>query len=122
MSSPRGPASPGRGPGRRAVLAAALLLALAPRAPAKDDDHERARDALRAGEVLPLSTLLERLQRSHPGRVLEVELEREDGRWIYEVKLLEPGGRLLRLDVDARSGEVLAAQHRGHRDGARGRR
>jgi hypothetical protein len=76
------------------------------------DDHERARAAVLAGEVLPLATVLERLQRTHPGQVLELELDREDGRWIYEIKLLQPGGQLLKLEVDARTGQVLAAKAR----------
>ena len=86
----------------------ALLLAL-PVAPARadDKDHELARRALQAGEVLPLRTLLERLAATHPGEVLEVELERDDGRWIYELKLLQPGGELRKLKLDARSGELL---------------
>jgi len=73
-------------------------------------DHERARAALQAGEVLPLRTLLERVERSHPGQVLEVELERDDGRWIYELKLLQAGGRLLKLKLDARTAEPLQSK------------
>lgn len=95
---------------------AGLLLTLPAQAHG-DDDHERARAALRAGEVLPLATLLERLQRSHPGRVLEVELERDDGRWVYEVKLLQADGQLLKLALDARNGELLSQRRKGGRAG-----
>ena len=35
------------------------------------------------------------------------ELERESERWVYEFKLLQPGGGLLKLQVDAQSGQVL---------------
>ena len=56
--------------------------------------------------------LLERVARTHPGQVLELELEREDGRWIYEVKLLQPGGRIVALEVDARSAELLKQRSR----------
>ena len=42
-----------------------------------------------------------------------VELEREGGRWIYEVKLLQAGGQLLKLDVDAATAQVLAVKRRG---------
>ena len=83
--------------------------ALAP-GPARADgprDHERARAALQAGEVLSLQAVLERVQRKHPGDVLEVELEREGGRWVYELKLLQRDGTLLRLDVDARTADIL---------------
>lgn len=118
------------------ALLIALLAALTPadaRAGRKDDDHDRARAAVQAGEAMPLSTLLQRLQRTHPGRVLELELEREDGRWIYEVKLLQPDGRLLKLEVDAATAQVLKVRRCDHdrsgrdsdrdraRDGDRGR-
>ena len=79
------------------------------------DDHDRARAALQAGEVLPLPTLLERLQRAHPGQVLEVDLEREDARWIYELKLLQADGQLLKLEVDARTAQVLDVRRKGGR-------
>lgn len=72
-----------------------------------DGDHDRARAALQAGEVLPLSTVLDRVSREHPGQVLEVELTRHDNRWVYKFKLLQSGGNLLRLHVDARTGAVL---------------
>ena len=95
-----------------ASLVLAVVLAW-PAAWAGDkDDHERARAAVQAGEVLPLATVLERLKRSHPGQVLELELERDDGRWIYEVKLLQADGLLLKLDVDARTAQVLKIKRR----------
>lgn len=81
------------------------------------DDHEQARQALRAGEVLSLQQVLDRLQTTHPGQVLGVELEREDSRWIYEVRLLQADGRLLRLELDARTADVLSAEDRGARRG-----
>ena len=89
------------------TCAAVLALALASPPALAGDDHDRARAAVQAGQVLPLKTLLQRLERDHPGQVLEVELEQEDGRWIYEIKLLQPAGRLVKLEVDAATAEVL---------------
>ncbi len=74
------------------------------------EDHERARQAVQAGQVLPLRTVLERLERAQPGQVMEVELERENGRWIYEVKLLQTDGRLVKLKLDAQTAAVLPRQ------------
>ncbi len=70
-------------------------------------DQDRARQALKSGEVMPLITILERVARVHPGQVMEVELERDDGVWIYELRVLEPGGGLIKLKVDARTGVIL---------------
>ena len=62
--------------------------------------------------------VLERLEREHPGQVMEVELEQEEGRWIYEVKLLQPQGQLVKLKLDARTGAVVKtrAQRAGSRE------
>ena len=90
------------------MLAAALMLAIVPQARA-DSDHDRARQALEAGEILPLKVVLERLARDTPGQVMEVELERSGERWIYEIKLLQTGGALVKLKVDARDATVIKA-------------
>lgn len=101
------------------ALAALWLVALAPLSAWSRDrhDHERARAAVEAGQALPLPTVLESLRRTHPGQVLELELEREGGRWIYEIKLLQADGRLLKLDVDAATAQVLQVRSRDeHKD------
>lgn len=84
------------------ILAAVLML------PSQaDDDHERSRKALLAGEVLPLRVILESVEKNHPGQVLEVELERDQGLWIYEIKLLSADGRLVKLYVNGKDGSIL---------------
>ena len=96
-------------------LLALALLASAALAQAKerdDHDHERAQAAVQAGQVLPLNAVLERVARDHPGQVMKVELERDDGRWIYEIKSLQADGQLVKLKVDARTGEVLNPRDR----------
>ncbi len=94
------------------MLALCLLTGLVATDVWADSDQDRARDAVQAGEVLPLKAVLARLEREHPGQVLELELEREHGQWVYEVKLLQSGGRLVKLELDARSGEVLKRRDR----------
>lgn len=84
-----------------------VALLLAPLPALADTDHDRVRAAMLAGEILPLPVVLERVTREHPGHVLEVELEREHGRWVYEFKILQAGGGLLKLEVDAKDAVVL---------------
>ncbi|MDO8330110.1 MAG: PepSY domain-containing protein [Fluviicoccus sp.] len=107
---------------RLTVLAGALCLPPGQASASGREDHEQARQALEAGQIQPLSRILERVGRLYPGQVLEVELEREQGRWLYEIKLLLPDGRLLKAEVDARSGEVLGTKRRQSRSGAAGER
>ncbi|MCL4745972.1 MAG: PepSY domain-containing protein [Burkholderiaceae bacterium] len=114
-----------KAPNRRRFVAVAaacalLLAAVGGQLAARDArDRDRARRALEAGEILPLRTILERVSVEYPGRVIEVELEREDGRWVYEIKLLRAGGSLVRLEVDARDGTTLARKERGPASGAK---
>jgi len=107
-------------PDRRWRLAAFVLcvaaLAVPPVRASGKDDHDRARQAVQAGQVLPLPTALERLQREVPGQVLEVELEQEHERWIYEIKLLTPEGQLTKVKLDARTAEVLRVRSRESRE------
>jgi hypothetical protein len=65
-------------------------------------DHDRARQAVEAGEILPLRAILERVERDGPGQVIDVGLEQEGGHWIYEVKVLRPDGAMVKLRLDAK--------------------
>jgi uncharacterized membrane protein YkoI len=97
----------------RTLSAAAILAAIlvvfptGVRAGDRDDDHERARRALEAGEVVPLDQILQEVQTHYEGTVVEVELSEEEGRWVYEVELVASDGRLLQLRIDAKSKELL---------------
>jgi uncharacterized membrane protein YkoI len=109
---------------RRLLFAlGALFLACGGYASAAEGsrDHDRARQALEAGEVLPLRTILERVERNHPGQVVDVELEREHEnggeRWIYEIKLLRSGGALIKLKVDARDGTIIGKKLKEAKEG-----
>ncbi|MEZ5606292.1 MAG: PepSY domain-containing protein [Burkholderiaceae bacterium] len=75
-------------------------------------DHDLARQALESGQVLPLATVLGKLAHEAPGQVLKVEFEREDGRFIYEIRLLQNDGRVAKLKVDAVDGRVLAIKRK----------
>jgi len=93
-----------------------IFLAFALALPSHADDlrdHDRARRALEAGEILPLRTVLETLARDTPGQVMEVELERKGERWVYEIKLLRAGGSLVKLRVDARDGTIIPRREHG---------
>ena len=70
-------------------------------------DHDRARAALERGEVLPLATILERLEDVIDGEIIAAEFDRDDGRWLYEIEYIDQSGRIVELEVDAADGRVL---------------
>ncbi|MBX3690602.1 PepSY domain-containing protein [Dokdonella sp.] len=99
------------------LLAMTLLVATS----AHGDDPGTVRDAVEAGEIRPLSSILAAVQERYPGRILDVELERaRDGRRIYDIELVGTDGRRLDVHVDAATGEFIDA-HAGlvHGAGAR---
>jgi uncharacterized membrane protein YkoI len=90
-------------------LAVTLLFAflVGTRQAHSEEDHDIARQAVERGELLPLTKILAAAEREYPGRVLEVELEREDGRYLYEIEVLTKNGRVVELTYDGRTGELL---------------
>lgn len=107
-----------RGTKRLGGWCAGLILSLAVALPTwaeEAGDHDRARRALEAGEILPLKTVLEKVSVDTPGEVMEVEMERSAERWVYEIKILRSGGALVKLIVDARDGTIIARRGRGER-------
>lgn len=89
------------------AFAAALSLIPVSLAVADDDDHVEARALLQRGEIVPLAQVLDVVRQRVPGDVIEVELERDDGLWEYEVKVLTPTGIVRKLTLDARNASVL---------------
>ena len=77
---------------------------------AGERDHERAMQAMEAGQIKPLTEILAIVTQEVPGRVIAVELEDERGQWIYEIKLIQDSGLVKKLDVDARSGQLLRSR------------
>ena len=61
---------------------------------------------------MPLPAVLDRLQREVPGQVLEVELEQERDRWIYEVKLLSRDSGINKLIIDAKDASLIETKNR----------
>lgn len=68
------------------------------------DDARRERDA---GRIMPLREILARISPRFPGELIDVELEREDGYWIYDLTLIGRDHHKLEIRVDARNARVL---------------
>lgn len=86
------------------LLAAALAFGAKAQA---DEDSDRVRRALQAGEIRPLSEVMAVLEKSYPGQLLEVEIEEKRGRIYYEIKQLSDKDRVLKILVDARTLEIF---------------
>ncbi|MFC7477525.1 PepSY domain-containing protein [Dankookia sp. GCM10030260] len=98
-------------PCRRALFCLTLLAAPVVDARADDrrrrEEQQRARRALAEGRIRPLAEILALVQPQLGGEVIGVELDEEDGTFVYEIKVLTPRGRRLEYEVDAATGHIL---------------
>ena len=76
---------------------------------AQNSDQARARSATQSGDALPYSQIRERVQRDHPGKVLDAELNRDR----YKVRVLDDQGSVTDVTVDARTGEPMDVEGGG---------
>lgn len=89
------------------ALALALTVSFNFTASFAESDQDEARRALERGEIQPLDQVLDAARKALPGDVVKVELDEDDGRWIYEIKVLTSGGERREVEIDAKSLEVL---------------
>ena len=91
-----------------------VILALLVSGPAQivqaDDDYREAKRLRESGEIMPLEEILKKVRTTYPGRILEVELENEKGRVIYELEILGADSIVREIYIDAKSGELLSVE------------
>ncbi|MGE0120226.1 MAG: PepSY domain-containing protein [Dongiaceae bacterium] len=108
---------------RRSCLARSLLLlvfwsAFAAGAPALADDdehdghhdHDEVRRIVERGEALPLDAVLAAVAKEIKGEVVGVEFDKEDGTWVYELRIIDPSGRMLEVLADARTAAIIEVE------------
>jgi hypothetical protein len=77
------------------------------------DDEVNEAEAARlqsSGEVLPSDRVVEQARGRQSGKVTEVELKQKEGRYIYEVDIVDSGGVERELQFDARTGAFLSSE------------
>ena len=87
-------------------VALALTAILAGVALADSYDHDAVRLAVERGEIRSLADILTQTRDKLAGQIAGVEIERKAGRWLYELRVVSQQGQLLKVYVDARTGEI----------------
>ncbi len=75
-----------------------------------DTDHDEAYRLRENKEILALEVLLERIDLPPNSRLLEIELEHEDGRLLYEIEYVIPSGVIEELLVDPHTAEIIGRE------------
>lgn len=95
-----------------ALSAAAMLVDAAPAAASDRVRQHEVRQLRESGKILPMEEILGRARAAQPGQIVEVELDRENGRYVYEVKVIDDTDVVHKLELDAGSGELLRRKPR----------
>lgn len=72
-----------------------------------DDDSDYARDAVSEGRILPLKSVLKRIDAKRYGKVIDVRVRRSFFRDVYQIKVRDPAGAIRTIRVDAKRGTIL---------------
>lgn len=87
---------------------------------ASDEIDQNAARALRIkGEILPLEEVLKTARKAGLVDILEIELEKENGKLVYEIEALTEKNRVTEIIIDARSGNILHEEGDKHQYGDR---
>ena len=90
-----------------AALAAPVLADGKGRHDDDRDDADRAYQGAKSGVLMPLSALKKIVLAAYPGQIVETEFEDDDGVAYYEFYVLRADGRVLEIEIDARSGRFI---------------
>ena len=96
------------------LLALAWLL-VAPQPPMAGEEPASPPIKLDTAKVKPLSEILALARKLIPGKVIDVELELDvdlddeqpEAHWVYEVEILTPANRVVELEFDAMTGQLV---------------
>lgn len=95
------------------ISAAVLVSVLGSGVAIAGMNHNEIFELRQSGQILSMEDVLQQARAIQPGQLIEAELEREDGSYVYELKIIDEQGRLHKLELDAKTGEVLKHRTRG---------
>jgi len=87
------------------LLSTALLM---PLSAVFADGVDRVRELRDTQSIRPLTHILQGIEHQYPGTLLDVELEEEDNKLIYEIDILGRDQVVHHIEVNARSGAIVA--------------
>ena len=93
----------------------ALLFGVTSTLADNETDQDKALRLKTEGEILPLEAILEKAKTVRAGKVLEAELEKKNGGYIYEIEIIADDGSIWELKYDAKTATLLSQEEEdGH--------
>jgi len=75
-------------------------------------DQDEARQAVEAGNIRPLTEILNIVRGKLPGEIVRTKLEQKGELWLYEFRVVNRKGQLFDVHVDARNGEIKGVKEK----------
>jgi len=94
---------------RRIFVGVAFLSGLGMLAASADETRQSTAPAQQPSGLLSRDEILQRVKAQHPGEVVEAELERKHGRYVYEIEVVDDNGVKTELKYDAKTGELISS-------------
>jgi len=76
-----------------------------------DQKADTARQLQQQGDILSLEQIIELAVEVKQGQILETDLERDDGRYVYELEILDSRGQVWEIELDAQTGELIELEN-----------
>ncbi len=89
------------------VTGLGLLLAMGNPLASERLDHDAISQGRTSGAMLSMEQAMNGASAKQPGEIVEIELERDDGAYRYEIKILAADGTIHKLYLDAASGDLI---------------
>ncbi|ELR65538.1 membrane protein [Photobacterium marinum] len=99
-----------------ALIGLAGLLALAANAAPPleiEEDHDDVMEAVEQGLIQPFSSLQAKVSKDIDARIIKVELDEDDGVWIYELKLIDANNNIVKVEYEAKTLSIIEIKGRG---------
>jgi len=71
------------------------------------EDHDKVQSLVKSGEIQSLKVILQRLYKIEKCHILEVELEQNKNRLVYEIELVNKEGIVKKYIFDAKTGKLI---------------
>lgn len=69
------------------------------------------RDDVAKSKILPLSKLKTIIIKRFGPNIIDIEIEKEMGLWVYEFKIISKNGRLIEVYMNAETGQILKIEN-----------
>ncbi len=99
------------------VLASIAILSISAGLAIGHDGKDKDRESVQAMSAkVTMEEAMQTAKGKFPGRVVEAELESEDGGLVYEVEIVSASGEKQEIEIDAQSGKILDGESENEED------